>query len=222
MSKVRNRPLTSTQYQKLNWNTPETTDNTIKDVFYFPGLVRIRTETDGSCFFHAVVNSYFKPYMTSRINGRAMNRKSFIRSLRRDLAKKLSQQVDPLNDSLTWYETISRGKLPQISQAIPKYSLEGLQKELDSNLPVDNIFNEFISDQLNKDIYILDMVKQDIYITGNDDDILYKNRDSIVILYLPGHYELVGLENNGKLTTLFKHNHPLINAINERKDYLLN
>ena len=66
-------------------------------------------------------------------------------------------------------------------------------KELDSDRPVDNAYNEFISDQLNKDIYILDAVTQDVYMTGSDDNVLYKDRPSIVLMYLPGHYELVGL-----------------------------
>ena len=96
-----------------------------------------------------------------------------------------------------------------------------MQKELDSSRPVDNVYNEFISDQLEKDIYIIDAVKKDIYITGKDNDILYKNRPSVVILYLPGHYELVGLvKKNGDIKTLFNPDHDFIQAIRDRMDIL--
>jgi len=73
------------------------------------------------------------------------------------------------------------------------------------------------------------MTKHDVYITGNDSDILYKKRPSIVLLYLPGHYELIGImeskidsKNTGKtIKTLFEPNHQLIEAIRKRYNELL-
>ena len=97
-----------------------------------------------------------------------------------------------------------------------------MQKELNSDFSVDNVYNEFISNQINKDIYILDMVKQDVYMTGDDDEILYKTRPSIVILYLSGkykssgHYELIGLNENGYIKTLFDSDHDFIQNIRAR------
>lgn len=197
-------PLTKHEFEYINWTGP----------FTFDKLIRIRTEMDGSCFFHAIAKSYFKPYITGKIDDKNINRKKFVRNLRKDLSKTLGQKIDPSNpNSLTYYETISNGELPNISN---KYSLRALQKELDSTQPVSNIYNEFISNQLNKDIYILDGVKQDVYMTGTPDDLLYKNRDSIVILYIPGHYELIGVKNEGYIKTLFKHNDELIQAIRSR------
>ncbi len=96
-----------------------------------------------------------------------------------------------------------------------------MQKELDSSASVSNIYNEFISDQLDKDIYILDAVKQDVYMTGTDHDLLYKDRTSIVILYMPGHYELVGVINDDYIETTFKPDHPLIQLLQERMSQLL-
>ena len=80
--------------------------------------------------------------------------------------------------------------------------------------------------------------------TGDDDDILYKNRESIVVLYRPGHYELVGIEDpitvsalriligtratarrirfvterrvSNHIATLFSPQHPFIRAIRQR------
>ena len=118
--------------------------------------------------------------------------------------------------SPTYYDVLSRGQLSEFSKSVPAYSLENMQRELDSDRAVDNAYNEFISDQLEKDIYILDGIKRDVYITGYDDEILYKNRPSIIILYLPGHYELVGLEINGIIKLLFDPDHDLIQTIRSR------
>jgi len=203
--------LTNSEWENLNWDHP----------FGFKGLIRIRTPPDGSCFFHAITKSYFLPYITGKINGKPFNRQSFIRKLRADLAKRLGARINPKNPaSPTFYDTLSRGELRSFAESVPFYSLENMQKVLNSNLPVDNVYNEFISNQLDKDIYILDMTKKDVYITGQDTEILYKNRPSIVILYLPGHYELVGLKENGVIKTLFEPTHNLIKSIRNRMDEL--
>ncbi len=199
--------LTDSEYENLNWTGP----------FNYPNLVRIRIPPDGSCFFHALAKSYFEPYITGKLNNKTFNRTEFIQSLRKDLSKKLGSRINPTKpDSPIWYEILSRGQLPEFSKSVPSYSLENMKKELDSTRPVDNVYNEFISDQLDRDIYILDMNKRDVYITGHDDEILYKHRPSLVLLYLPGHYELIGLDNRGIVKTLFDPDHDLIRAIRTR------
>jgi len=201
------RYLLNNEYENLVWDGP----------FSYPNMVRIRTPTDGSCFFHAIAKAYFEPYINGKLNNKPLNRKEFIQKLRKDLSKKLKSKVNPTDpQSPIYYNILSRGKLGEFSKSVPNYSLENMVKELDSNRPVDNVYNEFISDQLDKDIYILDMLKKDVYITGYDDEILYKNRPSIVILYLPGHYELMGLDETGVVKTLFDPDHNFIKAIRER------
>lgn len=196
--------LKNSEYEKLNWDL-------------FKNLVRIRVPGDGSCLFHSLAKSFYKPYIRGNIDGKYFDRNRFVKQLRKDLADKLGKKVDPSNpESPTYYETVSNGELPEIAKSLPAYSLENLQKELNSDNPVDNIYNEFISNELNKDIYILDYTKQDIYMTGTDLNLLYKNRKSIVLLYLPGHYELVGVEENGKIKTLFDPDHELIKTIQKR------
>ena len=204
------KPLMDNQIENLNWSAP----------FGYEGMVRIRIPGDGSCFFHALAEAYCEPYIMGKSsNGEPINRKQFIKDLRKDLSIKLGSRTVPEDlDSPTYYDELSRGNLKEFSMSLPEYSLENMQKELDSDLPVSNLYNEFISDQINKDIYLLDMVKRDVYITGKDDDILYKNRKSIVLLYLPGHYELIGLyqkrEKNYK--TLFSPDHDFILYIRSR------
>lgn len=202
------RILTDVEMERLDWRGP----------FQYPNLVRIRVPPDGSCFFHAIAKSYFEPYILGRwSNGKPVDRRKFIATLRKDLSVKLGSKIDPSDsNSTTYYDTLSRGRLADFSQSVPQYSLDSMMKELNSNRSVDNVYNEFISDQLNRDIYILDAVKRDVYMTGHDDDILYKNRKSIVILYLPGHYELVGVYEKGVTKTIFDPSHDLIRAIRQR------
>ena len=172
---MKNKPLTNVEYENLNWKGPFENFN----------LIRIRTEQDGSCFFHSLAKAYFKPYITGKVEDSPFNRKEFIRDLRNDLSKKLALKINPENSkSKTYYETLSNGELPKISEELPEYSLKNMQKDLNSSSPVSNIYNEFISNQLDLDIYILDLDKKDVYMTGTDDKLLYKNRKSVIILYI--------------------------------------
>ena len=186
-------------------------------------LIRIRVPMDGNCFFHSILKAYFKPYIVGKIDGETFNRKEFIKNLRKDLAKKLGSRVEPRNkNSKTYYQTLSKGELENISKDIPAYSLKNMQKELNSSSAVSNIYNEFISNELDIDIYILDAEKKDVYMTGTDEELLYKNRKSVVILYMPGHYELVGLMNsNDEVETLFSSNSELIQKIRQRMKELV-
>jgi hypothetical protein len=192
-------------YEELNWNGN----------FIYPNMVRIRTIGDGSCFFHAIISSFYIPYRTGKLNNKPFNRIDFVKRFRSDLAVRLAQKVDPRDkNGLTYYESLSRGQLKELSKDLPQYSLESMQKELTSGMAVDNIYNEFISNVIDKDIYILDMIKRDVYFTGNDEDILFKKRNSIVILYTPGHYELIGII--GQDQTIISHfdtNHSFIQYI---------
>lgn len=202
--------LWNNEYQELFWNdTP----------FSYPDLVRIRTIGDGSCFFHALIKAFFVPYKIGKLNGGIFSREKFITQLRKNLSVLLGQRINSKDpNSPRHYDLLSRGKLGEISRELQQYSLENMQKELDSKSPIDNIYNEFISNILNKDIYLLDLVSRDVYVTGNDSDILYKNRDSIIILTMPGHYELIGLKTPKGIQTLFPYDSPLIKSIRKRID----
>ncbi|HLX54829.1 MAG TPA: hypothetical protein VKR58_12850, partial [Aquella sp.] len=135
------------------------------------------------------------------------------------MRKELSLLLGSKNQQgILWYDTLSRGKLSEYSKGMPAFTLVNLQKLLNSNEYVDNRFNEFVSNVFNKDIYIINYSTQDLYITGKDDDILYKNRDSIVLIwYRENHYDLLGIIENNKLRTLFDTNHPFITLLKDRK-----
>jgi hypothetical protein len=186
-------------------------DNNLLVGFHYPNMVRIRTIADGSCFFHAIVNAFFLPYRTGRLDNQTITKNQIVKNLRHELSIRLSEPIE--KDGPTHYDLLSAGELKNISQNLTQYSLENMKKELDSKDPVDNVYQEFISNQLNKDIYIIDWVTRQVVINGND-NLLYKNRGSIVLLYLPGHYELIGLiDDKEQIETYFKPTHPFIQTI---------
>lgn len=205
------KALLDTETAYLNWS------DTGK--IMYPDMVRIRTPMDGSCFFHALSKSYCQAYVLGMSGGISISRHQFVQGLRKDLSMKLGLPVDPRDpNSPRHYDLISRGNLADYAKGVPHYSLEGLQNELLHGVNVDFIYNEFIGNEINKDIYILHYETQDVYIVGNDMDLYYKGRDSIVILYIEacGHYELVGVEEDGVIKTLFETNHNFIVCLKQR------
>lgn len=172
---------------------------------------------DGSCFFHAIFLGYYRPYQIGYEGGRLLDRKKFVRNFRDELAKKLEEPVNPQdNNSKILYQTLSNGELESIGKEVPEYSLENLQETLRTGVAVDNAFMEIVSDVLDLDIYILDAKTKDVYPIGTSGELYHKGRRTVVLLYLPGHYELVGIKLNNSIQTLFSPNHDFIESIRER------
>jgi len=175
--------------------------------FYYNGFVRKTEINDGSCFFHCITDAFYKPYKLGQIN-----KKEYVSNLRKDLANNLTVEI---------YNKLSRGNLKEFSKKITGFSLDDYKKILNSNKPVDNRFNEYVSNVINKDIYIIDYENKSVYITGNDDDILYKKRESIVIIWInQNHFDLGCVLEGKRLVTLFDYSHPFIQTI--RNNFLQN
>lgn len=175
------------------------------------GLIVIPTIGDGSCFFHAILGAIYKPYINT---DNEAERRRIAYEFRRLFAELLGEEDD---DGVRYYDRISRGQLGAISKELQDYSLESLQRHLsDPHFPVDFIYNELISDNLEIDIYIFDLSKRDLYILGDEIGFLYKNRNSIIIGYSPGHYSLMGVKNGEKIDTFFDKDHEIIKKLNKR------
>lgn len=200
------------EIQTLNWKRT--------NKFHYDDMVRIATPGDGSCLIHAILKAYFVPYITGTFNNKPLDRKSYVRSLRDDLAERLSQFVR-IGEVTTVYDTLSGGKMKEFALSVPAYSLDNLQKLLKSDEYLGLEVLELISDTVKKDIYILDLLQHDVYMLATPKKFLYKDRPSIVILYLPNHFELIGIKtNNNDIKTLFNHKHPFIREINNRMEQL--
>jgi hypothetical protein len=186
-------------------------------------LVRFSTPTDGSCLFHAIANSFFTPYHTSMLNGKCISRKTIVKSLRSELSDLLDSS-DPNNiENVTYYNTINSGNTLKFSNIVPEFELEYMQNELKSDSYIGYGYMEFIGNILNKDIYILEATRHDIYASDELNLTIKGNRDSIILYYIEGHYELVGLKNkNGSFNTHFSHKHSLIQCLYKRVCEIIN
>src|SRR3990167_8382599 len=175
-------------------------------------LVRVFTPPDGSCLFHAICNSFFLPYRNCILNGKKISRTKIISSFRKELSEKLASKIP--GESKTYYESLNNGNTKNFSKDIPEFELNAMQKELASNHSLGYGYIEFIANIINKDIYILDGNRGDVYVS---DELTVKgDRNSIVIYYLDGHYELVGIKNKDSFVVHFTPNHSFIKFLQSR------
>jgi hypothetical protein len=165
----------------------------------YPNLKIIKTIGNGDCLFHSILSATNEEYLNS--NDKVKEGQKF----RAYLAEKLT----------LLYPKLSRGELQTLSLAVPEYTLENMQKTLKSYNSVGHLFNELISEILSIDIYIIDKKKSDVYITG-DEEILHKNRPSIVVYYTGNHYELIGVNEKNGIVDFFQYDHPFIILIKNR------
>lgn len=185
--------LINREYENLRW----------PDIFDKFKLVRLRIPIDGLSLLHAIVKSYLPDYIAGTIN-----RRDFLLSFRTQLYEKLDK----------YYNNLSDGKLKELSEKFPEYTLENLKNNL-LNGNINNIYSEFISNIIDKDIYFLDFNDKDVYIPETELKYLYKGRDSIIILRLNNHYELIGELENFDIKTLFMKDDDIIRIIKERVYY---
>jgi hypothetical protein len=175
-------------------------------------LVVVPTIGDGNCYFHSVLRAFNNSYINAE---KTFDRINLTRSFRNALADRLSE-IDPIT-GYDYYSGLNNGTLEQFSDGVKEYSKDALRKELLSSQPVDNIYQELISNCINKDIYMIDGETNDMIFTGNTFTLYYKGRNSIVIYYTPGHYEVVGIQrSDGSIDTVFTPEHPLIEICKER------
>lgn len=176
-------------------------------------LVKYDIPMDGHCLFHAVSLAFFKPYITENFNGRSITRLQVIHNLRKELADKLSTPINGKNGK-TYYDLLNNGYTSTFAKTIPEFSLRHMQSELNSNHFIGYGYIEYIGDQLNKDIYIINGDTKDIY---HSDEINIKNRKSIVLYYKNNHFELIGMKKNNQIITHFNPNNPFIEFLKSRK-----
>ena len=206
--------INSKDTEMMNW------DN--RSHISFMGMIRINSLKDGSDYFHSILAGYHKDYMTgTTTEGNTFNRTAYVSSLRRDLAEGLKQPESPSNPhSLTKYDKLSNGRLSTMALTRPEYKLDTMMKKLASGEPIGLEFHEYVSNQLNKDIYVLDLLNHDVLTIGMDISLLYKNRNAVVIVYsrLQNCFDTVGIINQqtGTITTFFDNSHPFIKTIRKR------
>jgi len=181
-------------------------------MFPYP-IRRINTLGDGSCFLHAVLRSIWTPYKELDISEKYKT----VTELRHELADIIDTKKD--TDGLVYYQKLSRGKLEEISKCIDHTKLEEMKRFLRSNEYFTHLYLEFISEVFNIDIYIIDYKTMKLYNNG-DDELLYKDRDSIILGYNEHeqHFESLEVEvRPGKFKTFFEYDSNIIKEIKTRK-----
>jgi len=174
-------------------------------------LYRVRVRADGNCYFHAICMAYFIPYRTQKMDNKVMKREDIVKALRRDLALRLSALVDPEDPhSPTVYESLGHGNLAEMGTTNEELSLDNLAKHIDSDSWCGEELQELISNEINKNIFYIDINIEDVYCTSNMDT-LYKDRPSVVLIFDGKHYDTCAYrDRDNNYITHFKFEHPLI------------
>lgn len=207
------RPLTSTALEPLDWFRGE---------FQYPQLVRVRTLPDAGALLHAVFNAFFVPYRSNQFNhtSEPIGRKEMVNAYRALLADRLDAPIDPSNVlSPCVYDCLARGKMKEYADIIKEYHIDVMRSELrDPDFFLDDKYLELISNELSKDIYVLNALTQDVHLFDHADvDMYYKGRPTVVLLFLPGHFELVGVQKEtGDVVTHFTPTSPFVQALQAR------
>ena len=207
------RPLTTTAMEPLVWPNGGV---------QYPRLVRIRTLPSPGSLLHAVLNAFFVPYRSNQFNhtSEPVGRKEMVDYYRTVLADRLDAPIDPSNPfSPCVHDCLGRGKMKEYAEIIKEYHIEVMRSELrDPDFFLDDKYLELISNELSKDIYVLNALTQDIHVFDHSDvEMYYKGRPTVVVLFLPGHFELVGVQKDtGDVATLFGPNSPFVQALQER------
>ena len=194
----------------------ERIDPIIVPMIPYPGLVKIETIGDGSCLFHAILRAYGLDYFnTKNIHARQL----YAKQLRHELADLLIK-INPYTGR-SYYDSLHNGTLREFSENVKEYSLYNMYNELRSNSAVGNVYHELISNYLNLDIYLIDILKGDVYPTTSDLNCLYKNRNSIFIAVVPGHFEVIGVKDAcGSIGTHFGQ-HPFVDTVRKRLEVVV-
>jgi hypothetical protein len=186
----------------------------------------IKVLGDGSCFFHAILRAFNREYIEAGNNN---ERKALTRTMR-DAVSMTLEEVD--ENGFTGYENLGNGSYKEFNDAVSNavgnsYSLEALQDELKSDRPVDHAYTQHISDYFNLDIYLISEKTGDLYCLASEKELLYKGRNSIVILYSEGHYDIIGIRRKNVLggevifDCLFHPTHLFIQLLSKRFDELV-
>jgi SAM-dependent methyltransferase len=215
-------------------------------VDFYDNVVRIAAIGDGSCFFHSVLLSYYKPYQD---NPSYKFRSELVKMLRRDLAiylttpspipptKQIKESMeeiakiknvevpearvyDTLNDGafLDHYLFEIRDGLIETDEAGVKldYSLEGMQQLLNSSRDVGVEVYQYVADILGVNVFVMRGYTDKIEMITNTLKEETMDRPCVVILGNEIHYEVVGVKTKVGIQTMFFTDDPFIKAIENK------
>lgn len=175
-------------------------------------IIKYNILADGHCLFHAIATAFYIPYETGLLNNNVITKLQIVVTMRHELSIKLSQYVNGKNGP-RYYDLLSNGYITTFAESVPEYTMTYMKLQLNSCNHIGYGYIEFIGNQINKDIYIIDGNTKKLYVS-DDTNLIIKKRNSIVLYYHNNHYELIGIlnENNQEITH-FRHTHPFIQEL---------
>lgn len=181
-------------------------------------MIRFSTPMDGHCLFHAILNAFFEPYHKELLGNKKVSRLDIVTQFRKSLSLMLSTHTDPNNpNSSRYYDLLNHGTTAEFSVHVPEFSIDNMKSQLESDSKIGYGYLELIANAIQKDIYILEGCRQNIYILDNPSLIIKGNRESIVLYYTQDHYELVGIiSGKNVFDTHFSPHHPFIKFLYHR------
>lgn len=169
------------------------------------------TIADGSCLIHSILQGFSRRYGHST----KQEKQEMTREIRIALADRLLTAI-PGSDK-TYYDILSGGCLREFSEHMPSFTATEMQKLLRSSDYLGYGFLEFLGLAFGKDIYILSLREQGLYITDEYTHSLTKNRESLVLLYRGNHFETVLARSRSAredtLVSQFSPNHEFIKLL---------
>lgn len=174
------------------------------DIFEGLDVFSVDTIGDGNCLFHSVYYSIDRDYPSKTIS----EKQKMAANLRQIVANNLTLEV---------YGELCGGGLKQ--SGLEEFSLNTMKKELQSRNSLGSGYIELLSKVINKDIYILEARRRNLYTSHEAKYYSTGQRNSVVMLYHDGHYESVGLRSdNSKSYTLFSPNCNFIKLLKTIQD----
>lgn len=178
-------------------NEETTGEDNVKYVTkYTERLVRIPTIGMGSSFFHALLKAFNLPYREIQ---HYPEKVKLVTELRRDLAYDLGEL----------YPRVYKGawKDMGLTKLGENFTLESLQKELNSTENIGEYFYEYIAHALQVDVYLLEgnNLRPKMY-TGNA-------LPGVILLDLNSHIELIGRLEGDEAITLFEPTNKILEDI---------
>lgn len=207
----------SNNFHPLSSTNTDVASNFYADIKWDDGfeqwdLVRFATPGDGNCLFHALANSFYQPYRTETIRGKHVPRNKIISLFRKELSEKLSKPISSDTNAPTFYETLNNKNTLVFSKDVPEFTLDYMKNQLNSTNSIGYGYIEYIGNVLNKDIYILEASRKNIYKTDEPKLSIKGNRPSVILYYInDNHYELLGIKNDdGTFSTHFSPEHKFV------------
>lgn len=184
---------------------------------WFSNLVRIGCIGDGSCFVHSFCKGVVKQYQDNTID-----RKLFVKKLRRDVGMKIMQE-DPRHPPFHLWTTINNGNYLELLKDEIKnnsmikdvnidYSPEGIKYLMNSSAYLGDETYGLFSSIFNIDIAVF-VGKERGLVQHVATFIKDVNRNLVVILGMENHYELVGVKSSKGIKVMFNEDDDFYHAV---------